>query len=717
MMKTGVDEHVSSRGDDNDSRDDLEIKQLRQLRAGENEETRRRLQEKGGPLTVDMDVWRSEQMGAKNRDRKNVLDARQNLHGHGATDVDAWKVDLRGAKDRDRKGRLEVMGNLQGHRGYYANKHSADIDRDTQGQAIHDRMEEMGHLSFDCARTDIQSAADCSRPINSTSTIKVRVRVGGVLLHLPHHPPHPPSDEVTELRSGGDCACTINSTSTIMVRVRVGGVLLDPPPHPPVFSPAILQHKRKITGFSSVKPPLSSSHNIINVRVRVNGVLVFPDSHDFQSRRRIQEVRGERCSVPLSERDLYHQRTHLCVSSGASCRTRVGQNVSHHSPPILVSPEVHPWVKVFKGKSSTSVRTQCASIAHMKSVSYKAFHRRQLRARNKTSKQRRLLREYIVPTNQFKLSHQDIHDHITVFDGGCHNNPPILPPDGVNWRCIHISQLHIDDELNPNVGLFSPHINNAVPFIRLPRRLSLDIIGQSGLQNMYKALDACEGLKKRPSVRGKDKQIFGDRGMPLKFVVMGVHVSRNSKEVLDCAPFMQTLPEHHWKALMKIMHRAETCFEQLLDHQVISHIHHAKRLVPYRTMTSPSTKSPLKYFGGLAYGCNVFLPHADDDFTMSIVQIFLKNRTTCQIGDDIVTHFCFPTLGVAVPLRPGDFLMFNARIPHCISSRCKQSDHVIALTMYLKTAVVGMNNNDLDLTTAQTSLLSTTNHSHHLRQL
>ena len=103
-----------------------------------------------------------------------------------------------------------------------------------------------------------------------------------------------------------------------------------------------------------------------------------------------------------------------------------------------------------------------------------------------------------------------------------------------------------------------------------------------------------------------------------------------------------SLPVHHWKALMKIMHRAETCFEQLLDHQVISHIHHAKRLVPYRTMTSPSTKSPLKYFGGLAYGCNVFLPcHTDDDFTMSIVQIFLKDHTRCQIGDDIVTHFCF----------------------------------------------------------------------------
>ncbi len=70
-----------------------------------------------------------------------------------------------------------------------------------------------------------------------------------------------------------------------------------------------------------------------------------------------------------------------------------------------------------------------------------------------------------------------------------------------------------------------------------------------------------------------------------------------------------------------------------------------------------------------------------------------------------------------LPLRPGDFLMFNALIPHCISSRCKQSDHVRALTMYLKTAGVGMNNNDHDLTPAQTSLVSTTNHSHHLRKL
>ncbi|KAL3771915.1 hypothetical protein ACHAW5_008028 [Stephanodiscus triporus] len=129
-------------------RRDEEIEQLRRLRAGENEETRRRLQEKGGTLIVDMDAWRSEQLGAKNRDRKNVQDARENLRGHGgaATDVDArWREDMRRAKDGDRRNRLEAMGNLQGHRGYYAPRSKdaeTDADKDAaHAQAQRDRME------------------------------------------------------------------------------------------------------------------------------------------------------------------------------------------------------------------------------------------------------------------------------------------------------------------------------------------------------------------------------------------------------------------------------------------------------------------------------------------------------------------------------------------------------------------------------------------------
>ena len=111
-------------------------------------------------------------------------------------------------------------------------------------------------------------------------------------------------------------------------------------------------------------------------------------------------------------------------------------------------------------------------------------------------------------------------------------------------------------------------------------------------------------------------------------------------------------------------------------------------------MSSCKKSSALKYYGGLAFGCNLFLRcHTDDDFTMSMAHVHLKGKDQYSLSDNVVVYFCFPTLGVAVPLRPGDFLLFNAQIPHCVSSRCKHTDQIMVLSMYLKTSVVGLNNN------------------------
>lgn len=43
---------------------------------------------------------------------------------------------------------------------------------------------------------------------------------------------------------------------------------------------------------------------------------------------------------------------------------------------------------------------------------------------------------------------------------------------------------------------------------------------------------------------------------------------------------------------------------------------------------------------------------------------------------------------MAVPLQPGDYFMYNARVPHCISSSCKMNDEIMCASVYLKTAVV-----------------------------
>jgi hypothetical protein len=198
-------------------------------------------------------------------------------------------------------------------------------------------------------------------------------------------------------------------------------------------------------------------------------------------------------------------------------------------------------------------------------------------------KQQRVLHEVVIPCNQYKLSIQEIEDDIIVFDGGNPATPPILPPDGLTWRCIPISKLYVDNEMNPNVGLSCPRINNSLPFIRLPRISALFIIQSFGLKRIYNALEACEKMRKVSLVRGERKRIFTDYGKRIMYTCVGNQVSRNSPQVLDQAPFMDKVKSHHLDALMWMMRCAELCFEQIANHQVISHVCHARSLVPFKT--------------------------------------------------------------------------------------------------------------------------------------
>ena len=181
------------------------------------------------------------------------------------------------------------------------------------------------------------------------------------------------------------------------------------------------------------------------------------------------------------------------------------------------------------------------------------------------------------------------------------------------------------------------------------------------------------------------------------YMSAGVQVSRNCCGVLDCNAYMEELSDGHSTVLMKLIRQAEYCLETIADHDILSHLYHAKNLVHYKTMNvkTVSEQACLKYYGALAFGCNVFLQcHTINDHTLSIAHIHLKGKEKYELSDDVVLYFCYSTLGVAVPLRPGDFLIFNALIPHCVSSRCRQVDQVMVILMYPKSAVVGMNNNN-----------------------
>jgi hypothetical protein len=80
---------------------------------------------------------------------------------------------------------------------------------------------------------------------------------------------------------------------------------------------------------------------------------------------------------------------------------------------------------------------------------------------------------------------------------------------------------------------------------------------------------------------------------------------------------------------MHLMTMAECCFKEVADSAVLSHVHHATNAALFQLMKLPhgNHTTPLKYYGGIAFHCNVFLRcHTDADFTMSIAQIFLKGK-------------------------------------------------------------------------------------------
>ena len=403
--------------------------------------------------------------------------------------------------------------------------------------------------------------------------------------------------------------------------------------------------------------------------------------------------------------------TQFTVSSGWSCHTTescADTDDDHDSSPRLSSPgTLHSWVHVFsRSTTSTSLRTQCAAEAYRRVQSNKVLHRRSRRAKKKEQKLTSILRSVCVLPEKLKLTHQQIGSEVIVFDGGNLACPPIKPPDGLQWQSYPVNMLHVEDEMNPNLGLTFHKIDGIRPFIRMPRNMSLSITANVGFNKIMHSLNACENLRSTSLSRGDAKKVFSDYGTRPTYVCLGPQASRNSKTVLTQAPCMDSLSDTHWRSLVWMMRRAEHCFRCLAEPAVISHLDLAKRIVPFKTFISSSSEHPdnfhAQFFGGIAFGKNVFLRcHTDQDFTFSIIQVFLKGHDRYQVTDDVVVYFCFPTIGVAVPLRPGDYLLFNATIPHCVSSRCRFEDEILVTSMYLKTAIVGMNNNDLPLTDEQ----------------
>lgn len=267
--------------------------------------------------------------------------------------------------------------------------------------------------------------------------------------------------------------------------------------------------------------------------------------------------------------------------------------------------------------------------------------------------------------------------------------------------------MSVVDVNNPRMGLRIEESNGIHSIIRLPRNESLRILPKSGMNDIFNSMLACEAVLRKPLERGDSRRIFGDGphdGPAPMYSAIGVQVSRFGG-VIDSSPSLLSLSDHHWRSVIKMARRAEAALESFADTSVLCQLTAAKEVVDFKTLSAPNSDCNAKYFGAMAFGCNVFLRcHTDEDFSYTVSQCILQGQDCCSVNDHIVAYFCFPTRGVAIPMRPGDYVMFDARLPHCISSRCHIQDRVMAASFYLKSMVVGLNDNSIPLSCQQNNL-------------
>jgi len=311
-----------------------------------------------------------------------------------------------------------------------------------------------------------------------------------------------------------------------------------------------------------------------------------------------------------------------------------------------------------------------------------------------------------------KVSEEEMKDKYVVVDGGDNDNPPIKPSTGQLKKKLHILSIRDGDlfvptiHLNTTFGAIHTNKHTGQPtFLLAPRGDALSITKMNQVQEVNElihALDICEHVTRNSIYRGNERIIFHDDNDDSKYICLAKKTSRNAPGIVDC-PQYKKLDETIWNIICKYISKCEEVFKKFAPTDEIRRILHAKKLVKFESISKkqynynshPSSKDNPEWTGGMAFGRNLYLNmHKDGDFTYSITTVHQDPSTGgYQEFSRIISYFCFPRLGMAVPLRAGDILIFDPQEPHCISSRCKKDDKNYCISTYLKSANVGGNDN------------------------
>jgi hypothetical protein len=210
------------------------------------------------------------------------------------------------------------------------------------------------------------------------------------------------------------------------------------------------------------------------------------------------------------------------------------------------------------------------------------------------------------------------------------------------------------------------------------------------------SLYALDDAKRAAEVRGKTRiTVAEDDG---KYATVGLKPNRGSIGVSEIWPQKLTIGNRN--SIRKLMARCEEAAKGYIPSNELRGLRIAQVLGEWKEISGVSSH-PI--WGSLACGRNYYLnSHVDEDFFYSLTTVTSEHGLQQDIDrysmdSDVCNYFTFAEQGIAVALRPGDMLIFNPLYHHCLSSRTSayESADVFCLSLYLKTAVVGQNDNSL----------------------
>ena len=390
--------------------------------------------------------------------------------------------------------------------------------------------------------------------------------------------------------------------------------------------------------------------------------------------------------------------------------------------------DAHGVSKVAKANSNSSNRQKAASVKALvdtKMASKRSLRNQRERSRRKALKQVNALHS-IQPDPKKAITHEAIKSSIVFVDGGDSNNPRICPQlptckKKQEMKPMLILSLSDGDLSSPKTHLHDPERGLILPgspsqIILVPRVDSLKHTGMLKPNtniSLINALDAVSEVSLSSSTRGQNRIVIRDRG--IKYCCVGNQVRRNRVGIKSIHSALKSVHPKHSRQILSYFRQVEHLFFMYIDSSEVRHIRAAVGLVNAPTFNIPpsNVKGPTRanIYGAHANGINVFLQaHDDNDFTYGAV--CPHTRTDYVLTDRPVVHFTFPRLGIAIPLRPGDVMFFNPKEPHCVSSRSRAEDKVYIMSLYLKSANIGLNNNAISLTPSEASLLTEYNMLH-----